>query len=620
LKYLSATVKGTGTTVGVIALLLQAINLSAYTSIKNPQNYVDPQTGNKKATALLRGTKILENHSGTQLLRECKVCNKNYSSNKVPDYCPNCNVPLRIDCEDCGVRFTQVKERDFKCHTCFAVAKPVKPEIKVEEEKIKQEKKQKKAFKKPKKKEVVKHNQLPKTSNSQKDRPTRKNVADRVCLSCKSTFHVTFDEFKKHFTTCHVEGHGKKPVTVKRRVQTHGINRQTQPKGGVQKSQRYGQGTNKRPWIDYTLTDREIVEQKRVRKEWDREQELKNGLSEKQRKRDIEAEVNRQMEERFNKEYEDQDLKWSKYDQQEPDYSQPLTFGKGKNKDFTVGFEDEYEYSDSDDDMYHGRSSHRKFSPPKGRDDVVRIKKSMLDRLMKINLKHDTLQRNGKIPPGRFTEEKGRMKWEQHCKDFTPCGYFDKQTDATPIEYHSKININSTENVIRILNDQEQDIGFGTLIAKNAVIFPGHYMKFKPWKVHQRNFGRSEVYSTIIKTYDMPKDNDYDYIVVALLKGEKEHVYRPTKMRVAHGDTAGMWFSAGFVQITNVTASSDGLLHYVGDSVKGDCGQSIVNVDGELIGIHIGIDTTKTVQRVCLGVPITAEVMDEIRKICESDF
>jgi len=178
------------------------------------------------------------------------------------------------------------------------------------------------------------------------------------------------------------------------------------------------------------------------------------------------------------------------------------------------------------------------------------------------------------------------------------------------VEYHSKIAVTCTQNIVKMLNSEGQIIGNGVLIGTRTVLFPGHYLKSNPVKVVQRIPGSQDKISQLVSKVELPGPKA-DHIICGTLSVTLKHV--GMKLTVAKGDSAGMWFSNNFMQVSNVTVTDDGYLKYQGDSIPGDCGQVIIDENGNVLGIHIGIDKTKKASRVCIGLPITTPIMSFLR-------
>lgn len=171
--------------------------------------------------------------------------------------------------------------------------------------------------------------------------------------------------------------------------------------------------------------------------------------------------------------------------------------------------------------------------------------------------------------------------------------------------FHSKISNNVFNNTVHVISADGMIIGWGTLVSDTQMLIPGHYMNSKP-VIAATKRGNSRVAIAKRQVCDTKTD---DCIIICTL--EKPLPYCGAKLKIAKGTDFGVFCSANSFQVSSFTLK-DHKLVYTGDSIHGDCGQALINENGEVIGIHMGTSQSHKTSRICHGIPITADVLSKL--------
>jgi len=179
-----------------------------------------------------------------------------------------------------------------------------------------------------------------------------------------------------------------------------------------------------------------------------------------------------------------------------------------------------------------------------------------------------------------------------------------------PIDFHSKVPLASYGANIVHCKMGSDIIGYGMLVSNSYLLAPGHYPKFSSIRVlgQSRSHKRRDTPCTFVRTFGESLGL-VDHLVLYQLADVVP--YLKVKFNVANTHSTGVMLANSFIQVSAIELlEKEGRLQYTGDSIRGDCGQAIVDTDsGSIIGIHVAIN--RTASRVCIGIPFTAQLMRE---------
>lgn len=172
------------------------------------------------------------------------------------------------------------------------------------------------------------------------------------------------------------------------------------------------------------------------------------------------------------------------------------------------------------------------------------------------------------------------------------------------VEMHSKISdVAIRKNLVQMMSD-DQDLAWGYLLSNTTVMCPHHYERVTGLRYKSGAQWKS-VELTHLKNIPC---NRLDSIDVYKLSTAIPSSNVP--LGIAPSSFAGILMAPSFLQIGGINVV-EGLLQYRAESVKGDCGQVMIDGEtGNIVGMHVA--KQRCADKMGLGIPFTPELLSAL--------
>jgi hypothetical protein len=175
------------------------------------------------------------------------------------------------------------------------------------------------------------------------------------------------------------------------------------------------------------------------------------------------------------------------------------------------------------------------------------------------------------------------------------------------IEFHAKVSDQAIrKNLVKMMAGNN-DIAWGYVLSADTVICPHHYTGVTGIR-YKFGAGWRDMQCSLITTL---RESNLDGIDVYALQFKGIVPFSSVPLGIPPNSFPGILLAPGFLQVGGIN-TVDGMLQYRAESVRGDCGQVMVDGEtGNVVGLHVAKD--KCSDKVGLGVPFTPTILGKLK-------